>query len=667
MKTLAIVLAAFSLVACGGGGGGSSSSTNSPSSTPLTVNGTAATGMAIPGAAVSAKCVVGSGSATTLADGSFALTIVSGQSPCVLEIVNPVDNSKLHTIVTGAGTATANLTPLTELTTARVLGGDPNAFFTTFDAAVATQKITSTAIQSAQTDIGLVLTGTLDTTALANFISTPLKAATQSSPSTGDAQDKLLDALKLKLTNSQISTLATALASNQTTDSMKQTVSSMTAAPVANAGTAKSVVVGAAVILDASASTTGAGTSLTYAWTLTSKPTGSAASLLGATSSKPTFTTDVIGNYIVSLVVNDGRTNSAPVTINITAAAANFAYVVNYFGNNVSAYRTDPTSGGLTAAGTYATKTNFSTNPLPESITISPSGKFAYVPNWSPNNIDIFSVDTITGSLNSIGTIVSDGNSPYAITFDPSGKFAYVANMNSNYGSIYSFDSVSGAFSSIGRYASGLFPSAVTFSPNGNFAYVTTDISGSQTLSAYTVNSATGSLSSVNSIAAGNASTGPKMAIDPSGSYLYMVNPTIGDASGPINGRVSAYAINPNTGALSTIGTVTTGISPDSILIAPSGKYLYVVYGGSNAANGITNSNVVAFSIDANGVLTNIGTYATGSQSTSIALDSTGKFVYVVNDGNISIFKVDATSGALTNIGTFAGSFTSSFIATTKR
>jgi len=220
------------LAACGGGGGGSTTSSGTSIATPLTVAGTAATGLAIPGAIVTGKCKVGTGTATTLADGSYTLTITDGQLPCVLQITNPVDGIKLHTVVTGTGsTATANITPLTEMVTARVLGSEPKVYFAAFDAAVAVQKITSTTVQAAQTDIGLVLTGTVDTTALGNFISAPLKAATHDSLTTGDAHDKLLDALKLKLTAAQIGTLATALAGSQTTDAIKQTVASMTTAP----------------------------------------------------------------------------------------------------------------------------------------------------------------------------------------------------------------------------------------------------------------------------------------------------------------------------------------------------------------------------------------------------------------------------------------------------
>lgn len=337
MKTWKVIFAVscgLIVAACGGGGGGSTTSSGTSTSTPLTVTGTAATGLAIPGAIVTGKCKVGTGTATTLADGSYTLTITDGQLPCVLQIVNPVDGIKLHTVVFGTGsTANANITPLTEMATARVLGSEPNVFFAAFDAAVATQKITSTTIQAAQTDIGLVLTGTVDTAALGNFISAPLKAATQGSPTTGDAQDKLLDALKLKLGTAQIGTVTTALASNQTTDAIKQTVISLTTAasapPVANAGTAQSVVTGTTVTLDASTSSAAAGKSLTYAWTLTAKPAGSTATLAAPTTAKPTFVAGVAGSYVASVIVNDGTTASSAAAVTITASVANAAPVAN--------------------------------------------------------------------------------------------------------------------------------------------------------------------------------------------------------------------------------------------------------------------------------------------------------------------------------------------------
>ena len=67
----------------------------------------------------------------------------------------------------------------------------------------------------------------------------------------------------------------------------------------------------------------------TYAWTLSSRPAGSAAALTGASSAAPTFTADVAGTYVASLVVNDGKVNSTAATVTITATVANAAPVAN--------------------------------------------------------------------------------------------------------------------------------------------------------------------------------------------------------------------------------------------------------------------------------------------------------------------------------------------------
>ncbi len=90
---------------------------------------------------------------------------------------------------------------------------------------------------------------------------------------------------------------------------------------MASVGAAQNVLMGAVVTLDGTASSDANNDSLTYVWTLTGRPNGSAAELAAATSARPTLTPDVAGGYVASLVVNDGKVNSAAATVSIMATA----------------------------------------------------------------------------------------------------------------------------------------------------------------------------------------------------------------------------------------------------------------------------------------------------------------------------------------------------------
>jgi hypothetical protein len=106
--------------------------------------------------------------------------------------------------------------------------------------------------------------------------------------------------------------------------------SASNSAPVANAGSAQSVSIAAVVTLNGTGSTDANGDTLTYRWTLTSKPTSSTAALSSATVTSPTFTADLAGSYVASLVVNDSKADSTNTsTVTITASAANSAPVAN--------------------------------------------------------------------------------------------------------------------------------------------------------------------------------------------------------------------------------------------------------------------------------------------------------------------------------------------------
>jgi hypothetical protein len=160
------------------------------------------------------------------------------------------------------------------------------------------------------------------------------------------------------------------------------TASSANVAPVASAGTVQSVALGL-VTLDGSGSTDANGDTLTYTWTMLAKPIGSTAALNDSTSAKPTFTADLVGVYVASLTVSDGRLSSTLVTTTVTASVANVAPVANAgaFQNVVTgqpvnlsgAGSTDANGDVLTYKWAMVSKPADSTATLANATTIAPS------------------------------------------------------------------------------------------------------------------------------------------------------------------------------------------------------------------------------------------------------------------------------------------------------
>lgn len=182
----ALAALALSLTACGG------DSENPPASRSR-IHGVAAIGAPISGGNVGCECSSGAHTtATTAADGSFAVELGPDDFPCVINVSGGIAHGQpqavpLHSVAHDPGTA--NLTPLTDLMFASLVGEVPAAWHaraTQGDIAAITADRLATAFDKLQANLAS-LPGKLAAPADFHPITTPFRAQK------GDPADDLLE------------------------------------------------------------------------------------------------------------------------------------------------------------------------------------------------------------------------------------------------------------------------------------------------------------------------------------------------------------------------------------------------------------------------------------------------------------------------------------------
>lgn len=175
-------------------------------------------------------------------------------------------------------------------------------------------------------------------------------------------------------------------------------------APIARAGNDQSATTGATVNLDGSGSSDANNDSLTYAWTITSKPAGSTVAISNATSAIASVVPDVDGSYIAQLIVNDGKTDSSAdsVTITVTTAVSNTSPVAN-----AGADQSVSTGATVSLSGSSSSDAESDTLTYSWSLTGAvPAGSTALISNATSVNASF--VPDFDGTY-TISLIVNDG------------------------------------------------------------------------------------------------------------------------------------------------------------------------------------------------------------------------------------------------------------------
>ena len=271
--------------------------------------------------------------------------------------------------------------------------------------------------------------------------------------------------------------------------------------------------------------------------------------------------------------------------------------------------------------------------------------------NAASDDVSAYTVNAATGVLTSIGAPVAAGSSPNSVTVDPSGRFAYVANSGpttsrptpspptgaltgiahaSRRGPVHlGHHRPDGQVRLRGEYdhqrclgirhrrndrgthqprrahRRGVLSLLRRRRPVGQVRLCGEPASND--VSAFAINTTTGALTSLGVVPAEPSTS---VAVDPSGKFAYVTNFLSDD--------VWAYTINATTGVLTNFGApVAAGSAPNSITIDPSGRFAYVANDGSDDVSG--------FSIDAaSGALASIGApVAAGTEPISVTTTGT--------------------------------------------
>jgi 6-phosphogluconolactonase (cycloisomerase 2 family) len=260
-----------------------------------------------------------------------------------------------------------------------------------------------------------------------------------------------------------------------------------------------------------------------------------------------------------------------------------FVYVAASGSKNIWAYTISASTGALTLIPGSPFPTGSSASPT--AITVDPTGRFAYSTNTDQNvaannTISAYSIDSMTGALTPIpGSPFPTGSPAQAsfVTVDPTGRFAYSANADRNVAakntiSGYAIDGTTGALSPVpgSPFAtpsiSGAidFPISIAVEPTGRVAYVANAFSN--TVSAYSIDATTGTLSPVAGSPFATGSSPFSVAVDPTGHFAYVAN--LGSNS------ISGYTVNTTAGALSPVAGSPFGAGSGPIQITAGARFL---------------------------------------------------------------------------------------------
>lgn len=323
-------------------------------------------------------------------------------------------------------------------------------------------------------------------------------------------------------------------------------------------------------------------------------------------------------------------------------ADTEFLYVGDIFGE-IHAFGVDPNSGALTpVSGEPFSVTNMSA-ASDVRLAADPSGMAVYATSAGIGgpNVVALTVSVSTGALTPVAANQTLPVPAGKIAVDPKGKNAYVipdpsANTAEVFG--FSIDPATHGLAALPNQPTVLpgVPNDVTVDPSGGFVYITFQGTPGHEIAGFSRDPNTGLLSALGPPFANAGGDSPQgIRVTPNGDFVVVANQA--------TSNVSVLSLAISSGVLNNVAgsPFATDNSPGPVAIDPSGKFVFV---------GNTDS-LSAYTISTGGALTPVAGTPVPVGPTSVAVDPLDKFVYVANiPHEVSGFTLSSSTGSLTPI-----------------
>lgn len=340
---------------------------------------------------------------------------------------------------------------------------------------------------------------------------------------------------------------------------------------------------------------------------------------------------------LIATIIGCGTAVVDGFLIPVGGEQAKFAFVVNSHpdsnvaGVTISAYTVNPSTGALTAVPTSPFNTKASGGGGTLFIDVDPTSRFLYVPNRGADSVSVFSI-AASGALTEISgsPFNTAGSDAFAVKLHANSQFLYVANRSSDDITVFSIGP-SGALTPVETpISTDGDPHHLFMDPKGRFLYVSIWGEG-YAIDGYAIHQ-DGSLTYIPGAFQTASLKRPQSGmVDSTGKFLLVAN-YYGD-------NVTVFSIDQTTGDLTE---VTAQGSP---FAAGNGPFHVVEFAAAGvtymAVNNQNDGTISVYSFDSTtGKLTPVGSPVDTlglSVPHYMAVDPSGKFGYIVDQNNDNI------------------------------